>query len=66
MLILSKQMINTTTPNTEINLNEVYVAYDVPIPQVMIRDKSPQSESKIQKNKCCSCCCCCTDNKTNI
>jgi hypothetical protein len=62
-------MIDTTTQNTEINLNEVYVAYDVPIPQVMIREISPQSKAEdiqkkeIQKNKCCNCCC--TDNKTN-
>ena len=58
-----------TTTTTVINLNEVYLAYDVPISQFMIRDIAPKPEvdiqkKEIQKNNCCSCSCC-TDNKTN-
>lgn len=53
-------MIETTV----INLNEVYLAYDVPISQFMIRDIAPKPEVEIQKNNSCSYSCC-TNNKTN-
>lgn len=64
---------NSVVTNTIMDLNEVYVAYDVPITQFMIRDTTPQLQQQkeveipkkeIQKNKCC-CSSCCTDNKTN-
>jgi hypothetical protein len=50
-------MIETTV----INLNEVYLAYDVPISQFMIRDIAPKPEVEIQKNNSCSYCCCDVD-----
>ena len=54
-----------TTTTTVINLNEVYLAYDVPISQFIIRDIAPKPEVEIQKNNCLSYCCdrdCCDDD----
>ena len=53
---------NSVETKTVINLNEVYVAYDVPIPQFMIRDIEPKPKveipkKEIQKKKCYNCCC---------
>ena len=59
-----------TTTTTVINLNEVYLAYDVPISQFIIRDIAPKPEveiqkKEIQKNNYLSYCCdrdCCDDD----
>ena len=40
-----------TTTTTVINLNEVYLAYDVPISQFIIRDIAPKPEVEIQKKE---------------